>query len=88
MAISSSTSWQYSLSTSLVGTTPVQQATSDSTENKYYTLSTSLTGIKPYNWQTNYNTTFPGISPSGTYAQTGGAELTVRIVPTQIWGYS
>lgn len=88
MAISSSTNWQNSLSTSLVGATPVQQLKSDSTENAYYTLSTSLIGVKSYNWENNYNTTLPGVNPLGTYAQTGGAELTVRTVPTQIWAYS
>lgn len=89
MAISSSTSWQSAIIPSLVGsTTPVRQLTTDQTENNYYTLTTALTGVKQYNWGNNYTATLPGVSPLGTYAQTGGAELTVRTGVTQIWAYS
>ena len=89
MAISTSTSWQSAITPTLVGsTTPVRQLTTDQTENKYYTLTAPLTGVKQYYWENNYNTTLPGVSPLGTYAQTGGAELTVRTAVTQIWAYS
>ena len=89
MAISVSTSWQYAATPTLVGsTTPVQQLKTDQTENNYYTLTTSLTGVKQYNWENNYNPTLPGVTTLGTYAQTGGSELTVRTAVTQIWAYS
>lgn len=89
MAVSVSTSWQYAtIPTQVSSTIPVQQLKSDQTENKYYTLTTALTGIKQYNWENNYNATLPGVTTLGTYAQTGGAELTVRTAVTQIWAYS
>ena len=88
LAPSVSTSWQYAATPTLVGTTTVQQLKTDQTENKYYTLTTALTGAKQYNWENNYNVTLPGVTPLGTYAQTGGAELTVKTGVTQIWAYS